>query len=168
MNSASFVASAPLGFTLLLGAAVSLGAGCDPKLKDSEPSLSLSAERPARAEEPPPRPPTPQELAIFAPLKMGEKLLDYDVREIRVQRGTIEVVCEKDKGRAVLSVAKLGSDGPPPPASTDKYAVFYSLRSAPPEDGERLTAALAKLLQSNQSTPIPAGLEPFVPRPHSL
>ncbi len=116
-----------------------------------------------------PRPASAAELAIVAPAAPGAKLADWDIRAVHgVNRGTLEIVCEKGAARVVLSIALAAQGGPEPPVSTDRYAVFYSSRGATPEDGERLAGALAELLRANQATPLPPGLGPFVPRPRSL
>jgi hypothetical protein len=117
----------------------------------------------------PPRPPNPAELALIAPLDKGAKLADFEVAEVHgVDRGVLEIVCQKGAARIVLSVALLAEGGPSPPASTDRYAVFYSLRGAAPEDGERVAKALVTVLEAHRTVPPPPGLGPFVPRPVSL
>jgi hypothetical protein len=119
--------------------------------------------------EQPPRPASAAELAIVAPAAPGAKLADWDIRAIHgVARGTMDVVCEKDKARVVLTIALAADGGPEPPVSTDRYAVFYSARGATAEDGERLARALADRLRANQAAPPPAGMGPFVLRPRSL
>lgn len=115
------------------------------------------------------RPASPAELSILAPAVPGSKLADWDIRAVHgVDRGTMEVVCEKDGARVVLSIALAADGGPEPPVSTDRYAVFYSVRGATTEDADRLAKALAELLRANQAVPPPGGLGPFVPRPRSL
>jgi hypothetical protein len=119
--------------------------------------------------EAPPRAASAAELAIIAPAAPDAKLEDFDIREVRgVARGTMEVHCEKGATRVVLSIALVVEGGPVPPASTDRYAVFYSLRGATPEDGERLAKALAALLKKNGAAAVPPGMGPFVPKPVSL
>jgi hypothetical protein len=126
------------------------------------------AAAPASAEAPP-RPASPAELAIVAPAVAGSPLGDFTIAEIQgTARGLIEVTCEKGRARVVLSIALAAEGGPAAPASAGRYAVFYSLRDAQPEDGERLAAALAKILEANRAVPPPPGLLPFVPRPVSL
>lgn len=123
----------------------------------------------AGGESAPPRPPTKEEIAVIAPLATGSKLGDFDVVEIHgVTDGGIEIVTRKGAARIVLTVALLAQGGPAPPASTDRYAVFYSLRGAEPTDGERVAKALAAVLEANRSTPPPPGMSAFVPRPVSL
>lgn len=80
----------------------------------------------------------------------------------------MEIICEKDGKRVVLSIALAAEGGPEPPASTDRYAVFYSARGAQAEDGERLAKALAERLLANRQATPPPGLMPFVPGPRSL
>lgn len=141
----------------------------------SPSSLSSSSASPsggpllAPAVPPPPRPANADELAILAPAAPGGALADFTIKEIHgVNLGTIDIFAEKGAARVVLSVALLSPDGPSAPASTDKYAVFYSLRGATPDDGERLANAILSLLKANASKPAPPGLGPFVPRPVSL
>jgi hypothetical protein len=88
------------------------------------------------------------------------------VQEIRaVERGRLRVVCVKEKARVALDVA-LASDAEKamPPATAGRYAVFYELHDATPEDGERLAKALARVLGANASAPAPPGLTVFQPR----
>ena len=108
-------------------------------------------------------------MALLSPLAPGAKLGDFELVELHgVDGGVIEIACRKGSARIVLTVGLLASGGPSPPASTDRYAVFYSLRGAAPEDGERVAKALAAVLEANRAVPPPPGLGPFVPRPVSL
>ncbi len=117
----------------------------------------------------PPRPANSAETAIVAPLTAGSELAGFQVKAVQTSDGrALDVVCQKGAARIVLTVALYGQGGPSPPASTDRYAVFYSLRGAEPEDGERLAKALASVLEANKNVPPPPGLGPFVPRPLSL
>lgn len=171
------VAAAPLLARLVRAAAAALFAapllaapllaGCsDPPV--SEPTICHSPGNTGAApDEPPPRPASAAELALLAPLGPGSKLEGFDLREVRAQHGVIEVVCEKAEARVILSIALLAEGGPSPPASTDRYAVFYSVRGATQQEAERLATALAAALKAS-SAPPPPGLGPFVPRPVSL
>jgi hypothetical protein len=107
----------------------------------------------------------PAELALIAPLVPGGALLDFAVREIRaVDRGRLRVVCVKDKAVVRLDVALLDPEGVLPPASAGRYAVFYSLRGATPEDGERLAHKLARVIEPNAAKgPPPPGMTTFTP-----
>lgn len=151
---------------LAIGAALALGACSDaPPSSGSASAPSGSAASP----EVPPRPASAAELAIVAPAAPGGKLEDYEIREVRgVNKGTLEVHCEKGGARVVLTIALAAEGGPAPPASTERYAVFYSLRGATPEDGDRLARALAALLKKNAAAAPPAGMGSFVPKPVSL
>lgn len=160
----------PTRFAPLLAtvAAVALAA-CRPDPASGGPSGAPSTVAASATADTPPRPPSAAELAILAPAAAGGSLDGFAIRDVRVTgRGLIELVCEKGPARVTLTVALLVDGGPAPPASTERYAIFYSLREAPPEDGERLSKALATLLQANRATPPPPGLGPFVPRPLSL
>ncbi|MFO0588306.1 MAG: hypothetical protein U0441_12230 [Polyangiaceae bacterium] len=110
-----------------------------------------------------------EELALIAPVAAGQTLEGFDVVDVRgVTDGGLDVVLRKGSARIVLTVALLGKGGPEPPASTDRYAVFYSLRGAEPADGERAAKALANVLGTHRDSPPPPGMGPFVPRPLSL
>jgi hypothetical protein len=71
------------------------------------------------------------------------------------------------KERAIirLYVALAADGGPTPPATAGQYSVFYSLKDAAPEDGERLAKELAAVVEKNSGAPPPPGITPFVPRP---
>lgn len=124
----------------------------------------------ATREEPrPPRPANQAESAIVAPLAPGADLAGYQVKKLEWEDpGLLDVVLQKGAARIVLTVAMLGKGGLEPPAQTARYAVFYSLRGADPDDGERTAKALAAVLEANESAPPPPGLAAFVPRPRSL
>ena len=111
------------------------------------------------------RPAGSAELALVAPIVPGGVLLDFAVREIRaVDRGRLRVVCVKDKAVVRLDVALLDPEGALPPATAGRYAVFYSLRGATPEDGERLARKLARVIEAHASTPPPPpGMSTFTP-----
>lgn len=156
----------PLAPVLALAMALAAGA-CrnDPHAAPAGPGAASAK----AAQEEAPRPASPAELAIVAPATPGAALEGYTIREIHgVRHGMIEVVCDKGPAAVILSIALFAEGGAAPPASTDRYAVFYSLRGAPAEDGERLATALARLLKTNGAVPLPPDLTPFVPRPLSL
>lgn len=109
-------------------------------------------------------PATGAELALLAPVVPGSALLDFTVREIHaVDRGRLRVVCVKDKAVVRLDVALLDPEGTVPPASAGRYAVFYSLRGAAPEDADRLARKLARLIEPHASAPPPPGMTTFTP-----
>jgi hypothetical protein len=135
-----------------------------PAAPSASAASAVSAPRPPPP--PPPRPAGPAELALVAPLVPGARLEDFEVREVRaVEAGVLTLVCAKDRASVRLSVALAEADGPPPPALAGRYAVFYSLRNAQPDDGDRLARALAKILDAHADVPTPPGLGPFVPSP---
>lgn len=102
----------------------------------------------------------------MAPLVPGARLGGYEVREIHaIEGGQLTLVCAKDRATVRLSIALAADEGPAPPATAGRYAVFYSLRNAPPEDGERLAKALADVLGKHTDLPPPAGLTAFSPKP---
>jgi hypothetical protein len=113
-----------------------------------------------------PAPPAgPEELAIVAPLAKGSDLGGYEVRDIRTVRdGVMRLVCVKDDATVRLDVALVDDEGPVPPATAGKYAVYYSLKGSVPEDGARLAQKLAKVLEQHQDAPVPKGMTKFVPK----
>lgn len=169
-------AAAPWAVVACLLAGLVAAPGCGERPSSTGPGAgpgggaeTTSTARPQVTAEPPPRPASPAELAILAPAAAGGKLADWTIRAIHgVEQGTLEIVCEKDGARVVLSVALAADGGPEPPVSTERYAVFYSSRGATAEDGERLAKALAELLHANRAAPPPPGLGPFVPRARTL
>lgn len=119
---------------------------------------------------PRPRPAGAAERALLAPLREGSPLGDFEVKSIGAvnEQGVLRVVCAGDRAEVRLDIALLADDGPEPPAVAGRYAIFYSLKNATPEDGERLAAALAAVLNANAAAPIPPGLAPFTPAPKRL
>jgi hypothetical protein len=153
-----------VGGTLSLIAALTLAAifGLSPALRP-EP---IGARAVASAPLPPP-PAGPVELAILAPIVVGSTSKGWKVAAISaVHEGAIVVsfVEEKGKGAVDLIVAASAEDEVAPPATAGRYAVFYSVRLALPEDGERLAKVLARAIEKNQAAPTPPGLRPYAPR----
>ena len=118
---------------------------------------------------PKPRPAGPAERALLAPLTEGSPLGGFEVREIHAvsAEGLLRVICVQ--GRAVVrlnvALAAPADDGPAPPAVAGRYAIFYSLKNASPEEGERLAVELSTVLKANAAAPAPPGLSPFTPKP---
>jgi hypothetical protein len=113
-----------------------------------------------------PRPPLAgaAELSLVAPLVPGSKLGGFVIREIRgVERGRERVVCAHDDAVVRLDVMLADPEGTLPPATAGRYAVFYSLRGATPEDGERLARKLAAVITANAAAPEPPGMTTFTP-----
>lgn len=101
----------------------------------------------------------------MAPLAKGSELGGYQVRAIHgVQDGFMRVVLVKDGATVRLDVALASDDGPTPPATAGKYAVFYSLKGAVPEDGVALAQKLAKIIEGRKDAPAPKGMTKFVPK----
>jgi hypothetical protein len=127
--------------------------------------VSLAASSTAEA----PLPPAGSaELALVAPLTAGSTIGGFTVRAVHgVQDGVFRVVCAKDKAVVRLDVALLDdSEGAPsPPATAGRYAIYYSLRGATPEEGEQLATKLARAISGNASALVPPGLAPFKPKP---
>ncbi len=112
----------------------------------------------------PPQPAGPSELALIAPIAAGTMLEGYSVKAVNaVENGILVIQCEKERTKITLWVALLGEGGPSAPASAGKYAVFYSLRGAESEDGEKLARAIAAILEKHGDVPVPPGLGRFVP-----
>ena len=116
----------------------------------------------------PPPPAGPVELGILAPIVVGSTSKGWKVEAISaVHEGAIVVsfVEEKGKGAVDLLVVASAEDEVAPPATAGRYAVFYSVRLALPEDGDRLARVLARAIEKNQDAPVPPGLRPFQPQP---
>lgn len=114
---------------------------------------------------PPPPPPSAEELALIAPIARGSEIDGFIVRDVRgVEDGRMRLVCVRDEAVVRLDVALLDPDGPLPPASAGRYAVYYSLKGATPEDGDKLAKRLAAALGAHVDSPPPAGMTRFIPR----
>lgn len=114
----------------------------------------------------PARAPTAEEMAILAPLTKGSSLGGWEIVRVEgTDRGALRVVCVQKRAVVRLYIALAADDGPAPPATAGKFAIFYSLKDASAEDGERLAAELATILEKNKDAPPPAGMTPFQPRP---
>ncbi|EYF08133.1 hypothetical protein [Chondromyces apiculatus] len=150
IGRAVFVASIALGSGAGLGTLIT-----------RPPSSEAAGEAP-----PAPVPAGAAERAILAPLAEGASLGDFEVLDIQAvnAEGAVRLHCVRDRAKVRLDVALVTEDGPEPPAFTDRYAVFYSLKNASPEDGERLARALAEILKKNESAPTPPGMKPFTPK----
>ncbi len=104
------------------------------------------------------------ELRLLAPLAPGSVLGGFTIREIRgVEQGTLGVVCARGKEQVRLDVALADPEGALPPATAGRYAIFYSLRGAVPEDGDRLAQDLAAVITVNAAAPTPGGMTTFTP-----
>ncbi len=126
------------------------------------PAVSASA---TQAPEAPPPPPSAEELALIAPLGVGSDLAGFKVeRVIGVRGGVLRLVCVKDKATVRLDVALADEEGAVPPATAGKYAVFYSLGAALPEEGDRLAQGLAAVLKAHADMTPPAGMTKFTPK----
>jgi hypothetical protein len=114
-------------------------------------------------------PPTagPAERALVAPLAPGDDLGGFAVRALQgVERGRMRVVLTKGDAEVRLDVALADPDARMPPAATaGRYAVFYSLHGASPEDGERLAQKLGALIGAHADVPAPPGMTVFTPAP---
>lgn len=114
----------------------------------------------------PPKAATAEEMAIVAPLTKGSTLGGWDVVRVEgTDRGALRVVCVQKRSVVRLYIALASDDGPAPPAVAGKFAIFYSLKDASAEDGERLATELAAVIKKNKDAPPPPGMTPFQPRP---
>jgi hypothetical protein len=112
----------------------------------------------------PPPPATEGDLALLSPLRPGELLAGWRVIEIQgIESGALGVVVSRDKSSVRLIVALASEDGPVPPASAGRFAVYYSARRTLPDDARALASALADVLRNNQGVPTPPALGPFQP-----
>lgn len=113
----------------------------------------------------------PDELRLLAPLVVGADLGGFTVRRIRgVEGGVLRLSCARGREVVRLDVALAGDgpdggEGPPPPATAGRYAIFYALVGAVPEDGERLARLLGRVIEGNAGAPAPAGMTTFAPAP---
>jgi hypothetical protein len=128
-------------------------------------SVATSTATATSSSSPGAQPAGPDVLRLVAPLVAGGELGGFTVREIRaVSRGHFRVVCENLEARVSLDVAlKDDASAAAAPATTTRFAVYYALRGATSEDGAVLATGLARLLQSNESAPIPEGMTTFKP-----
>lgn len=111
-------------------------------------------------------PPGAEELSLIAPLTRGADLGGFTIRDVRgVERGSMLLVCAKGSAVVRLEVALATDDGPAAPATAGRYAIFYSLRGAAPEDGERLAKKLAEVIKGHPDVAPPKGMTPFAPKP---
>ncbi len=153
-----------VGGTLALLAVLTLAAifGLRPALKPEPVGARAIASAPVA-----PPPAGPVELAIVAPIVVGSTSKGWKVEAISaVHEGAIVVsfVEEKGQGAVDLFVTESAEDEVAPPATAGRYAVFYSVRLALPEDGDRLAKVLARAIEKNQAAPTPPGLKPYAPR----
>jgi hypothetical protein len=102
-----------------------------------------------------------------APLAPRDDLAGFTVIEIQgVDRGRMRVVLAKGAAEVRLDVALADPDARLPPAATaGKYAIFYSVHAASPEEGERLAQKLGALVSAHASEPAPPGMTVFTPAP---
>jgi hypothetical protein len=136
-----------------------------PAVADAGPPPSAAAGRPRPADAGAP------ERALLSPLVEGAALGDFEVKEMHAvgPEGILRVVCRKGRAVVRLDVALLGEEGPEPPAVSGRYAIFYSLRNASPEEGELLARALAEVLKKNEeAVAAPPGIGTFVAKPREL
>ena len=130
-------------------------------------TASASATPPGSAtvKRPPPPPPSAEELAIIAPLERGAEIAGFVVRDVRgVENGVMRLVCAKDEAVVRLDIALTADEGPAPPATAGPYAIYYSLKGATPEDGDRLARKLAAVIAAHADAARPKGMTPFVPK----
>jgi hypothetical protein len=111
----------------------------------------------------PRRPPAgAAELALLAPLLVGGSLEDSVISRIdAVTEGRIVLICTRGGKSIELDVMLASADAPLPPATSGRYAVYYSAGASSSGDESRLAVALAHVLDTHASEPGPAGLTPF-------
>jgi hypothetical protein len=108
-------------------------------------------------------------MAVIAPLARGSSLGGWEVLRVEgTDRGALRVVCVKERAVVRLYIALATDGGPAAPATAGRFAIFYSLRDATPEEGERLATELAAVIKKNGDVPPPAGLTAFEPRPEAI
>lgn len=103
--------------------------------------------------------------AFLGALREGSPLAGYEVVAVAPvgDDGVLRIACRRDGAVVQLLVALASREGPSPPASAGRYAVFYSAPPARSADGPRLALALAEVLRANARAPAPHGLGPFAP-----
>jgi len=132
--------------------------------REAAPAPGPPASASAPVEEPPP-PPSAEELALLSPLAPGSQLAGFEVREIQgVRDGVLRLVLAQGKAIVRLDVALLDDDGVVPPATAGKFAVFYSVLRARPEEGDRLARTLADVLKAHADAAPPRGMTRFRPK----
>lgn len=134
------------------------------------PQRSSARSAPSATRDPgAPLPAGPTELALLAPLRVGSSLGDSCViaRIDAVTGGRIALRCAQGQARPAvieLDVTLASPDAPPPPATSGRYAIFYSADRAQSADAARLAAALARVLDAHAADPPPPGLTAFAAR----
>ncbi|MBA3547020.1 MAG: hypothetical protein H0T76_11095 [Nannocystis sp.] len=123
------------------------------------------APKPAGVEHEQPPPAGPAELALVTPLMPGSTLADFEIAEIQAVSagGALRVICGRGDATVTLDVGLVAAGGPTPPAVAGRYAIFYSIRGATSQEGERLAVALAAILEQNEAASIPPGMAPYRP-----
>lgn len=127
------------------------------------PSAFESADRRAPRKAPPSRAPAgPSELALVSPLGVGAELADWEVRFIgAVEEGRLAIVLVHEERTMRLEVMLASEDAPEPAAATRRFHVYYRSRGAHPDDGSRLSRALAQVLARNGNVEPPAGMTTY-------
>ena len=147
--------------------ALTCAVACRSPHDPAPPPASASAIAESAAPPPTAPPATPEELALVSPLAAGNEVAGFTVRDIGgVRRGRMRVVFARKDAVVRLDVALVDPEGPVPPATAGRFAVYYSLLGATPEDGERLAKKLAAVIARNDVPP-PAGMTTFKPDPNA-
>lgn len=146
-------------------ASIAIGACRDEPRSTASGAASARATSSATVTRPPPPPPSAEELALIAPLTKGAEIGDFVLRDVRgVEDGVMRLVCAKGDATVRLDVALASDEGPTPPATAGPYAIYYSIKGATPEDGDRLAKKLAAVLSKHDGAPPPKGMTRFVPK----
>jgi hypothetical protein len=128
----------------------------------SASAASASASASALAGPPVWPPAGPDELAIVAPLAPGDRLGDWVVRSVSaVVDGRMRVTLRKDKRLLRLEILLASEDGPAPPASSGKYAIFYRGRGAEPDEAAKAARSLADVISKHRDVRPPPGMTSF-------
>ncbi len=155
---------------LLIATTLALGAACE-RLSPSSVGAPGPTPSPASAMVVGARPRAPAgaaELALVAPLAPGATLGAFRVREVlAVSEGSMRVVCESDASVVTLEIALDDEQQARPPASSGRYAIYYSGRRVLPDDAAALARALAEVVGKNASAPVPPGMSRYdaTPKP---
>ena len=115
---------------------------------------------------PPPPPAGPAELALIEPLVPGLEHDGWLLRTVSgVQDGVMRLAFEqtKEKGRVVVIIALEADDGPTPPATAGRFALFYTSKRVESDDAAALTRGVAEIVRGHKAARIPAGMTVYRP-----
>lgn len=149
---------------LLMAGALSLGACSRADNQDAGVIASASSASPTGEERPKRKrklalPAGPEELALVAPLEIGEELAGWEVRFIgAVEEGRLPIGVAHEGESVRLDIVLASEDAPTPPAATRRFHVYYRARNVPQAEAIRLSRALAEVIAQNGNVVVPRGM----------